>query len=511
MQKAHWTILITAAAVTVVAGTSALYGTAPTDSKSTDDPNAVPIVEDDRFVVHEWGTFTSFSGSDGVKIEFRPLVDNDLPPFVLDRGRQAGRANPFSKVGLRVVQRMETPITYFYTDRERDVQVKVGFPEGLLTEFYPPIASMKPDVPKFGVQLQQPKLTDSELDWGTLHLIPPDRLATHVRDPEIRKRVERQLLAAMLPGTRPLVNTTDNRMTNVFSDVPNPYYHARETDSAIVHVRREPNIERPSMPTGDFFEKFLFYRGVGNFELPLSLTANGGDEFVLANKGAESIRGLFLVTVDEDGIRYTRHKPVGARSTRTLQNTGESSTVEALAKDVEAALMAEGLYAKEARSMVNTWRESWFGERGTRLFYIVPTRVTEELLPLTVAPRPDETVRVLVGRLEIMSPEDERRVTELVKRSAERREKLQARPEKERDEQPITAEMMIEPLAEELGRLLEPGIVRVRHIAEDPKVAGEARRLSYELAWYHEAREAAEKAENAKVETTDWSLDLGQP
>jgi len=24
--------------------------------------------------VHEWGTFTSFSGSDAVKLEFRPLV-----------------------------------------------------------------------------------------------------------------------------------------------------------------------------------------------------------------------------------------------------------------------------------------------------------------------------------------------------------------------------------------------------------------------------------------------------
>ncbi|HIK92924.1 MAG TPA: hypothetical protein EYG03_13225, partial [Planctomycetes bacterium] len=45
---------------------------------------------DGRLVVHEWGTFTNFSGSDGVKLEYRPLVDNDLPDFVLDRGMQAG-------------------------------------------------------------------------------------------------------------------------------------------------------------------------------------------------------------------------------------------------------------------------------------------------------------------------------------------------------------------------------------------------------------------------------------
>src|SRR3984957_3817973 len=74
-------------------------------------------------VVHEWGTFTSFSGSDGVRLEFRPLVDEDLPPFVLDRFLQSGAANPFSKSTLRVRMRMETPVTYFYTNRERDVNV----------------------------------------------------------------------------------------------------------------------------------------------------------------------------------------------------------------------------------------------------------------------------------------------------------------------------------------------------------------------------------------------------
>ena len=43
-----------------------------------------------KLVVHEWGTFTSFAGSDGVNLEFRPLVTNDLPPFMM---------NPFSQPG----------------------------------------------------------------------------------------------------------------------------------------------------------------------------------------------------------------------------------------------------------------------------------------------------------------------------------------------------------------------------------------------------------------------------
>src|SRR5262245_14028478 len=61
----------------------------------------------DRFVVHEWGTFTSFSGSDAVKLEFRPLVDVDLPRFVLDRARQEGQVSPLLKSSYNVFQRME--------------------------------------------------------------------------------------------------------------------------------------------------------------------------------------------------------------------------------------------------------------------------------------------------------------------------------------------------------------------------------------------------------------------
>src|SRR5687768_11829615 len=63
-----------------------------------------------KFIVHEWGTFTSFSGSNGIKLEFRPLADNDLPPFVVNRSTQSGQLNPFVKTDYRARQRMETPV-----------------------------------------------------------------------------------------------------------------------------------------------------------------------------------------------------------------------------------------------------------------------------------------------------------------------------------------------------------------------------------------------------------------
>src|SRR5262245_8334131 len=67
-----------------------------------------------RLIVHEWGTFTNFSGSNGIQLDFRPLLDSDLPEFVYDRSMQS--SSIFSK-SFYARQRMETPVTYFYTDR----------------------------------------------------------------------------------------------------------------------------------------------------------------------------------------------------------------------------------------------------------------------------------------------------------------------------------------------------------------------------------------------------------
>ncbi len=56
---------------------------------------------------------------------------------------------------------------------------------------------------------------------------------------------------------------------------------------------------------------------------------------------------------------------------------------------------------------MKTWDSAWFGEEGTRLLYLVPRSRTDELLPLTVDPKPTELVRVLVGRHDFLTPEAE--------------------------------------------------------------------------------------------------------
>ncbi|MEP7336138.1 MAG: hypothetical protein ABI977_00105, partial [Acidobacteriota bacterium] len=72
----------------------------------------------------------------------------------------------------------------------------------------------------------------------------------------------------------------------------------------------------------------------------------------------------------------------------------------------------------EATAMVKTWRDSWF-EEGLRVFYIVPRKTTDAILPITITPAPTELARVLVGRTEIITPEMEQAVQSSAKKYLE--------------------------------------------------------------------------------------------
>lgn len=464
--------------------------------------NSDAKAEDAPLIVHEWGTFTSFSGSDGVQVEFRPLVHNDLPPFVMNSWKQLQEWN-LSKSRLWAFQRMETPVTYFYTPVERDVQVRVSFPQGLLTEFFPPVQSMTPsDLRRYsaeaaaaalegpeqslkaaqasdnvtwdallsGDQAQPLSLENSSLDWGTVHLIPISSLATHVEDEKLAKSMGHFLADKLVP------------------EATDPHYaYARDVDAALVNIEYQQ--EHPWVSKGDYFERFLFYRGLGNFKMPLTLSAHGDGAYQLANSGEDEVSSLFLVTVREGVIHFNYYDGIGPNSTLQLAESNAAQDINALSVAMSAALVKEGLYQKEADAMVNSWRNSWFAEEGTRLLYMVPQRITDELLPLEVSPQPDEVVRVLVGRMEIMSPEDETRIQEIVQRSAAGRATdggvdgaAPAGPARQTAFEELIA----------LGRLAEPALVRVKNIAPEPVLRNEAAMLIGELRRHYEQEVAVQ-------------------
>ena len=381
-----------------------------------------------QFIVHEWGTFTSFAGSDGISLEFRPLVTSDLPNFVFDRALQAKLFTDRYTAGDRSyntvkgrtysLQRMETPVTYFYTDRERTVDVEVTFPHGLLTEFYPPVNKMVPIFQKDRVE----PLSNSSLTWAQVKLIPP----AMAHKPEL-----------VLPSA-----AHDEH-----------YAYARETDSAFI-ASSETLLSRT------WVEKFLFYRGVGNFALPISMQSQGDGRFVIHNGGKDAISAAFLVQVKNGKARFSPISKLGRETTVTLGQT--ESSLDALADAMVDALVADGLYTKEARAMVKTWRSDWFAEDGTRLLYLLPQRLTDQMIPLSVTPKPDATVRVMVGRLESLTPEQESQITSLIIR-------MGSPTASERDQ--ASQELM------RLGRFAEPALNRVIKTSDDPEIRARAREL----------------------------------
>ena len=94
----------------------------PTDFSGTDP---------DGLVVHEWGTFTSVAAEDGTAVDWVPQQGpRDLPCFV-------DRVQYNIKGWLPATVRMETPVLYFYSPDEKAVDVRVRFPQGIITEWYP--------------------------------------------------------------------------------------------------------------------------------------------------------------------------------------------------------------------------------------------------------------------------------------------------------------------------------------------------------------------------------------
>jgi hypothetical protein len=163
------------------------------------------------------------------------------------------------------------------------------------------------------------------------------------------------------------------------SQGPSHYFAARATDAASVRVYGKP-------------EKFLFYRGIGDFEPPLA------PRFA-ADGAVELGKPLPAILFENRGGRMGFRIVEGAR-VAPPELTG---SVDEIGAALVTLLTDGGLYEKEARAMVATWRDSWF-EEGMRLLYIVPRETVDSLLPLNINPKPQAVERVFVGRMELISP-----------------------------------------------------------------------------------------------------------
>jgi hypothetical protein len=326
--------------------------------RTTDD-----IHSPQGLTVHEWGTFTSVAGIDGMAVDWRPAGGpTDLPCFVAKSDPSNVKAigyGPANLLGGREGEgkiRMETPVLYFYSPKETSVNVRVSFPHGLITEYYPTTAKVGPG--NLWSAIKDVRSATGTIEWNNVNVMPG------------------------ASESYPLESR------------PSHYYAARRTESDPLQV-------------GNQKEKFLFYRGIASFQPPIATQINANGTIEVRNLGDEQVPGIVLFENRGGKIGYTIVRNLDKQT--TLEQPALTSDFASLQHSLEGLLVAQGMYAAEASAMVETWKDTWF-EKGTRVFYIVSSRTVDAILPLSVEPKPAHVSRAFVGRMEIITADMQKEV-----------------------------------------------------------------------------------------------------
>ncbi|HYG24354.1 MAG TPA: hypothetical protein VEH04_16375 [Verrucomicrobiae bacterium] len=350
-------------------------------------PETPASAADSKLVLHEWGTFTSLQDESGRSVGGINTDDEPVPHFVHQLDPQLLLSpndirNRFDKGAPHghpdATMRLETPVIYFHLPQGgsiRTLDVEVGFRGGWLTEFYPHARAAAPGIEgdrrRFGLYRFGPitPKTFGSLQWNGLQV----------------------------GGNWGLTNTSDRVWTA-----------PRAVDASLVRA------------TNNEAEKFLFYRGIGNLDAPLRVSRDlpSGQlvirgQFDLPSCNRLAISKLWLVDIRPDGNLAYRVIPgfdAQPHSTRFLGRTAGSfpekdysaGNLRRLRRDLRRALVADGLFADEADSLLNTWQLSYFKSEGMRLFFLVPREWTDHVLPLKIS-EPAQVTRVMVGRIELVT------------------------------------------------------------------------------------------------------------
>ena len=376
------------------------------------------------FVVHEWGTFTSMQGAPGEILEGLHHESEALPGFV--HSRTGSEPSPFARFGDRSLNvrrihrctgKMETPVIYFYGGEKRHVQVHVDFTSGLLTQWYPREAKMTPAADATAREIDLGRIASSSLDWDR-DLVP---------------------FESGLPAAMPKV------------DDGAPWDLARQVHADYV-------------VSGNEADHYVFYRGLGRMDVPLEVFARD-DGAIVKNDTVDIIPAAFAVEMSAHLGRFVALPQItsGASVNASLGDETflpKAIVIARLEKQMQAALVAQGLFEDEATAMVRTWSETWFGQEGRRVLYLVPRAQTDATIPLRITPAPDSLVRVLVGRLVYLAPSELAQIEEaLIARS-------------DRD---ATKRDAAEVRLARLGRFLEPAARAVLSDSNDPRARNGAK------------------------------------
>ncbi len=326
------------------------------------------------FTVHEWGTFTSVVGSDGRMLPGLEVEEERVPNFVHSLAGFAPANKGWDRPVRGVTVKMETPVLYFYSASPQRVRVEVRFNGGSISQWYPnrEDGENPPAGPTTFTPAGRPVDAPPPIDFSTGYR----GHATWHAD-------------ILAPATPVSINTPRELETPQWP-------RARVKEANLVRSAR-----------GEV-EGFIFYRGMGHFELPLAVEARDDSTMMLRNTGNDPLP--FLWVYERTGHAHRDWCGAIAAGERQLVRT--DATAEEPERKFQRALVDAGLSEHEAAALRATWRESYFERPGLRVFWIVPRAFTDAVLPLALQPPPKRLERVLVGRTEVMTPAFEAQLRE---------------------------------------------------------------------------------------------------
>jgi len=368
-------------------------------------------VDDKKWVIHEWGTFTSLQNESGDALGGINTDDEPVPQFVhrLNYNLVLGPTEipaSFSKGAPLchpdVTMRLETPVIYFHPPNSQttvqSANVTVKFRGGWLTEFFPYAQASIPgfvqkQIGSFasfestGPMKRLSSATESKLEWNDLSV----------------------------GGEWPVTKTSAHVWTS-----------PRAVQAASVQT---PNYES---------EKFLFYRGIAHIDAPLRISRDTKTgEFLFRSQLTDlpadkplPIRSMWLVDIQPGGKLAFRPLPpicLDNNSGKILTHTAPEfadadysrDNLEKLKSSLHEALVADGLFPDEAQALLNTWELSYFKSTGLRVFFLVPRAWTDFYLPLETS-LPADINRVMVGRIELITPQQRNKLRDLAQFSSAR-------------------------------------------------------------------------------------------
>lgn len=364
---------------------------------------------EDEFRAHEWGTFTTLHFPNGTQQAwFQQIIAvtdgnqivSDLPRFV--------HSNIYGQKQLTIATaRMETPVIYFYTNKPRTVDVTVRYPSGRFTEYYPgqpegvgPMSALQlsPYVPYTGT----PDGWTSDVVSNNSNINTSALMFPQLSPPMVWKKL--QLIPIKEAGELTQSIPVDQLKLN------NHYYEARNVPDAAL-VKANSTVKNGA----DEVDNFLFYRGMGALETNLNVNLNSRSKLTVTNRNRQfEMEHVWVVKNVDEQISWQKLKPFKKYQNNQavpekiilltdLTNDGKES-VSDLEESMKQALIDSGLTNDEAAAMISTWDAQWYQEPGQRVFSIIPRKLIDQVLPLSISPQPDSIERVFVHRQEVIDP-----------------------------------------------------------------------------------------------------------